>query len=67
MPLWRSRSLLNHTSLRPGIPYAQPPVGNLRFAPPVLLDTPATKALDATEFGAPCVQLNVRCIVFCRT
>ncbi|RDX48924.1 extracellular triacylglycerol lipase precursor [Lentinus brumalis] len=42
-----------------GIPFAQPPVGNLRFAPPVLLDTPATEILNATQFGAPCVQFNV--------
>ena len=49
---------LNH--LRPGIPFAQPPVGNLRFAPPVLQDALNVETLDATHFGAPCVQFNVR-------
>ena len=38
-----------------GIPYAQPPVGALRWKPPL----PASKWKDtrvATEFGAACVQ-----------
>jgi len=38
-----------------GIPYAQPPVGNLRWHEPM----PATKwngVRDATSFGAPCAQ-----------
>ncbi|RPD53636.1 extracellular triacylglycerol lipase precursor [Lentinus tigrinus ALCF2SS1-7] len=42
-----------------GIPFAQPPVGNLRFAPPVLMDGFGVDTLDATKFGAPCVQFNV--------
>ncbi|KAI0737108.1 extracellular triacylglycerol lipase precursor [Daedaleopsis nitida] len=39
-----------------GIPYAQPPLGDLRFAPPVLMDTPPAGSLDASAFGAACVQ-----------
>src|SRR5580698_9386101 len=38
-----------------GIPYAQPPVGNLRWREP----QPVTKwagARPATEYGAPCAQ-----------
>jgi para-nitrobenzyl esterase len=40
-----------------GIPYAAPPVGNLRWRPPA----PAKKwdgTLDATEFGNPCPQVT---------
>ena len=39
-----------------GVPFAQPPVGNLRFAPPA----PATRwegVRDAKQFGARCMQL----------
>ena len=41
-----------------GIPYAAPPVGNLRWKPPV----PAAKWTDvrkATDFGPHCLQGNV--------
>lgn len=42
-----------------GIPYAAPPVGELRFAPtkPV---APWTEPLDCTEFGATAVQKEAR-------
>jgi para-nitrobenzyl esterase len=38
-----------------GIPFAQPPVGNLRWHEPLPVK-PWTGVLDATSFGAPCVQ-----------
>jgi para-nitrobenzyl esterase len=38
-----------------GIPYAQPPLGELRFAPPKPVK-PWTKTLTATEYGASCPQ-----------
>lgn len=38
-----------------GIPYAAPPVGNLRFAPPVA-HSGWTGTLDAREFGSACIQ-----------
>jgi para-nitrobenzyl esterase len=42
-----------------GIPYAQPPVGPLRWKAPLPL-APWTGVRDATEFGAACYQLPPR-------
>ena len=39
----------------PGIPYAQPPVGDLRWRPPVPL-APWNGVRPATDFGAACFQ-----------
>lgn len=39
-----------------GIPFAEPPVGNLRFSPPVERKHWRPKILNATEFGAACPQ-----------
>ena len=39
-----------------GIPYAKPPVGDLRFAPPVPAG-PWDGTLDAKSFGPQCMQL----------
>lgn len=42
-----------------GIPYANPPVGDLRFAEPEIhdmWDDATPKTLDATRFGSACVQ-----------
>ncbi len=38
-----------------GIPYAEPPVGNLRWHEPVPVK-PWTGVRDTTQFGAPCAQ-----------
>ncbi|KAM5539590.1 hypothetical protein V8D89_006699 [Ganoderma adspersum] len=42
-----------------GIPFAQPPVGALRFASPVEIDSLGVPTFNATAFGAPCVQPDV--------
>lgn len=39
-----------------GIPFAEPPVGNLLFAPPVERRYWRPRILNATEFGAACPQ-----------
>jgi cholinesterase len=39
-----------------GIPYAQPPVGNLRWAAPQALSSSSSKkSLDASKFSASCL------------
>jgi para-nitrobenzyl esterase len=40
-----------------GIPYAQPPVGDLRWAPPKAAK-PWKKTLEATSFGPQCLQVT---------
>ena len=40
-----------------GIPYAAPPVGNLRWAPPEPASPWAPAKLDATHFGPDCWQV----------
>lgn len=40
-----------------GIPFAQPPIGNLRFAPPVPYNG-SYDLLDATKFSKTCVSIN---------
>ncbi|KAI0331004.1 esterase 1 [Cubamyces sp. BRFM 1775] len=42
-----------------GIPYAEPPVNDLRFAPPVPKNTLDTPVFDATRYGLPCPQLGL--------
>lgn len=42
-----------------GIPYAAPPVGPLRFAPPVPAE-PWAEPLAASDFGPDCSQLDTR-------
>jgi len=39
-----------------GIPYAQPPVGPLRFAAPLPLSNDTTRLIRATQYGYVCPQ-----------
>jgi para-nitrobenzyl esterase len=49
------RQVRSNVSRFSGIPYAAPPLGSLRFARAVL-NTDLFGTLNATEFGAPCIQ-----------
>ena len=53
------RGFYPHSSIRAflGIPYAEPPLGSLRFKPP---KPPGVRVgeIDATEFGYSCVQFH---------
>jgi carboxylesterase type B len=49
-------SLSDKTNGYLGIPYAAPPVGDLRFLAPRELNTPSVSR-NATSFGPACVQL----------
>ncbi|THU99545.1 esterase 1 [Dendrothele bispora CBS 962.96] len=40
-----------------GIPFAKPPLGELRLKPAVLTTTLDTETFDATSYGAACLQL----------
>lgn len=40
-----------------GIPFARPPLGDLRFAAPVPLPRNASKVIHATKFGPDCLQV----------
>ncbi|CAG2181320.1 unnamed protein product, partial [Oppiella nova] len=39
-----------------GIPYAEPPVGTLRFAKPQPIKKPSENIIDATKYGNGCMQ-----------
>lgn len=42
-----------------GIPYAEAPVGDLRFAPPVLKLSPDGESFNASAFGPACPQFGI--------
>ncbi|KJA13649.1 hypothetical protein HYPSUDRAFT_195686 [Hypholoma sublateritium FD-334 SS-4] len=47
-----------------GIPYTEPPLGNLRLQPPVLKTELDVKTLDASNFGKNCLQPGANFTVF---
>src|SRR6185436_12859543 len=59
-PAGKLRGATNGTlNVFKGIPYALPPIGGLRWRPPVAM-SPWTDVRDATRFGAACMQPKPR-------
>ncbi|MBN2526499.1 MAG: carboxylesterase family protein [Deltaproteobacteria bacterium] len=54
---WLKGKIVGDTTEFLGIPYAKPPVGNLRFAPPQPVK-PWKGILEATEYGLACTQAS---------
>lgn len=42
-----------------GIPYAEPPIDSLRLRPPIPKLSLGTATFNASNYGAPCLQLGV--------
>ena len=64
----RGTHLNNDVSAFLGIPYARPPVGDLRFRPPVPLPrSDSHEVLDASIFGPVCHQFHYRTVLLNNT
>ena len=54
---FRGLPINNGTERWLGIPFAQPPIGSLRFRAPVAITRPSTSVKTASDFGGVCPQV----------